>query len=84
MRSIAGAGSRLTCKKAEMLEVALLQHGIQCYPGLADTSAASIRFYRPSTMAGRIIDMGRYPSEENDRALAEAVKKMKGQWNWEQ
>lgn len=65
------------------LERALLEQGIRCFPGFAETSTAdTIRIFHAGTLAGRFVDMVLYPAEDTDRDLAEALTKFKGKWDW--
>ena len=62
---------------------ALLEQGVRCYPGFANTTTGdTIRLFHAGSVLGSLVDLLVYPSVETDKDLGAMLTKIKGKWNW--
>jgi hypothetical protein len=75
--------TRMKSVLAADLERALLERGVRCYPSLVGTEAKdSVRLFHTETVVARLIDALNNPDPRSDRELGEAIRKIKGNWQW--
>ncbi len=84
LRQVSGEDStRIKKVMGADLDRALLERGVRCFPGFAETTTGdNIRVFHSGTVMGDFVDMLRHPSEQTDRELAAAITKFKGKWDW--
>ena len=75
--------SRLKSAASAKLEMALLNQGVRVRPSLSDTTTGDvIRLFHVNTVIASLSDIFENPGEETDKKLAEYIKKIKGEWDW--
>jgi hypothetical protein len=84
LRQVSGQDStRIKKVMGGDLDTALLEQGVRCFPGFAQTTTGdNIRVFHAGTVVGDFVDMLTRPSEQTDRDLAAAITKVKGKWVW--
>lgn len=84
LRQISGEDStRIKKVMGGDLDRALLEQGVRCFPGFAQTTTGdNIRIFHSGTVMGDFVDMLVHPSDKTDHDLAAAITKFKGKWVW--
>lgn len=84
VRTVSGEDTtRIKSAIASDLELALLEQGVRCYPGLVGTTTGdTIRIFHAGSVLGSLVDLLAHPSKDTDRDLGAMLKKIKGQWDW--
>jgi len=84
LREISGEDTtRLKSGLAGDLELALLEQGVRCHPGLVGTTTGdTVRLFHAGSVLGNLVDLLIHPSTETDRDLGAMLAKIKGKWNW--
>ncbi|MCA1705448.1 MAG: hypothetical protein LC808_20205 [Actinobacteria bacterium] len=84
LRDISGEDTtRIKSGLAGEIELALLEQGVRCYPGLVGTTTGdTIRIFHAGSVLGSLVDLLAHPSKDTDHDLGAMLKKIKGQWDW--
>ena len=84
VRAVSGEDTtRMKAGMADDLQLALLEQGIRCFPGLdVTTTGDTVRLFHAGTVLGNLVDLLVHPSTESDRDLGAMLTKIKGKWAW--
>ncbi len=77
--------TRIKSGLAEQLTSALINQGVQVYPGLGETTTGdTVRLYHAGSVLGQLIETVVHPDAGTDRELGDILRKIKGKWEWAQ
>lgn len=84
LRQVSGEpATRIKSTLAADLTSALINQGVQVYPGLGDTTTGdTVRLYHAGSVLGQLIDTIVHPDIGTDKDLGDVLSKVKGKWKW--
>jgi hypothetical protein len=84
LREVSGEpATRIKSGLAADLTSALVNQGVQVYPGLGETTTGdTVRLYHAGSVLGQLIDTIVHPDPGTDSDLGDVLTKIKGKWKW--
>jgi len=84
LRQVSGEPTtRIKSTLAADLTSALVNQGVQVYPGLGETTTGDVvRLYHAGSVLGQLIDTIVHPDPGTDKDLGDVLSKIKGKWKW--